>query len=79
MDKKEIASRIRDRYEEFVEADYTLNVGKIKEVIDSTVSDERLAEGRDRARRETWANPGEAASRTVDYMLEKLSEVKTPS
>ena len=33
MDKKEIASRIRDRYEEFVEADYTLNVGKIKEVM----------------------------------------------
>lgn len=53
--------------------------GKIKEVIDSTVNDEKLAEGRDRARRETWANPGEAASRTVDYMLEKLSEVKAPS
>lgn len=53
--------------------------GNIKEVIDSMTGDEKLAEGRDRARRETWANPGEAASRTVDYMLRKLSEVKAPS
>lgn len=53
--------------------------GNIKEVIDSTVNDEKLAEGRDRARRETWANPGEAASRTVDYMIQKLSEVTTPN
>ena len=31
MDKKEIARSITDRYETFVEAEYTLDVGKIKE------------------------------------------------
>lgn len=33
----------------------------IKEVIDHTVNDDRLARGRDKARQETWANPGEAS------------------
>ena len=47
----------------------------IKEVIDRTVNDERLAAGRDRARAETWANPGEAAVRTVDYMVKKAGEL----
>ena len=50
--------------------------GNIKEVIDKTVNDEKLAEGRDRARAETWANPGEAASRTVDYMVKKSEEIR---
>jgi len=40
----------------------------IREVIDRTVNDESLEKGRERARKETWANPGEAASRTVDYL-----------
>ncbi len=48
----------------------------IKEVIDRTVNDETLAKGRDKARQETWANPGEAAVRTVDYMIRKLEEIK---
>ncbi len=47
----------------------------IKEVIDRTVNDEKLAAGRDRARAETWANPGEAAMRTVDYMISKSEEL----
>ena len=47
----------------------------IKEVIDRTVNDEKLAEGRDRARQETWANPGEAAVRTVDFMIKKHEEI----
>ena len=45
----------------------------IKDVIDKTVNDERLAAGREKARRETWANPGEAAVRTVDYIMQKLT------
>ncbi|MCR5686434.1 MAG: CDP-glycerol glycerophosphotransferase family protein [Lachnospiraceae bacterium] len=48
---------------------------KIKDVIDSATGDERLAAGRDRARAETWANPGEAAVRTVDYLVGKYKEI----
>ncbi len=52
---------------------------KIKEVIDRTVNDENLAKGREKAREETWANPGEAATKTVDYMLRKYDEIKEAS
>ena len=53
----------------------------IREVIDRTVNDESLEKGRERARKETWANPGEAASRTVDYLTnsEIREEVQPPS
>ena len=34
MDKKEIIGKITDRYEAFVEADYTLDVGKIQKALD---------------------------------------------
>ncbi len=47
----------------------------IKEVIDRTVNDEKLAEGREKARAETWANPGQAAKLTVDYMIRKQEEI----
>ena len=50
--------------------------GNIKEVIDNTVNDEKLAAGRAKARSETWANPGEAAVRTVDYLVKKSTELK---
>ncbi|MBR4462466.1 MAG: serine acetyltransferase [Erysipelotrichaceae bacterium] len=33
MDKKELANQISERYEGFVETDYTLNVGNIKEAL----------------------------------------------
>ncbi len=49
----------------------------IKSVIDRAVNSDLLAAGRDRARSETWANPGEAAVRTVDYLLRKYEEVKS--
>ena len=49
----------------------------IKEVIDRTVNDETLAAGRDRARQETWANPGRAAELTVDYLVRKHVELNT--
>ena len=53
----------------------------IREVIDRTVNDESLEKGRERARKETWANPGEAASRTVDYLTNSgiREEVRQPS
>lgn len=53
----------------------------IREVIDRTVNDESLEKGRERARKETWANPGEAASRTVDYLTnsEIREGVRQPS
>ncbi|MCR5650008.1 MAG: CDP-glycerol glycerophosphotransferase family protein [Lachnospiraceae bacterium] len=47
----------------------------IKEVIDRTVNDETLAAGRDKARAETWSNPGEAAKLTVDYLVKKHDEL----
>ena len=49
--------------------------GRIKEVIDSAVNDEGLASGREKARRETWSNPGRAAELTVDYMMRKHEEI----
>ncbi len=49
--------------------------GNIKEVIDRTVNDEKLAKGRDKARSETWANPGKAAELTVDYMVKKHDQL----
>ena len=50
------------------------DLDNIKDVIDNAVNDENLAKGRDKARAETWANPGEAAGRTVDYMVAKFNE-----
>ncbi|MBQ7464356.1 MAG: CDP-glycerol glycerophosphotransferase family protein [Lachnospiraceae bacterium] len=47
----------------------------IKDVIDKAVGDESLAAGRDRARAETWANPGRAAELTVDYLVKKHGEL----
>ena len=47
----------------------------IKDVIDNAVNDTSLAVGRDKARAETWANPGEAAVRTVDYLVRKHEEL----
>lgn len=49
---------------------------RIREVIDDAVNNKGLAEGREKARGETWSNPGRAASLTVDYMIKKLEEIK---
>ena len=49
--------------------------GSMREVIDATIADESLREGRARARAQAWAHPGEAARRTVDYLLSKQVEV----
>lgn len=47
------------------------NLDSIQTVIDSCLHDDRYQQGRDRARRETWANIGEGAVRTVDYLVHR--------
>ena len=48
----------------------------IKEMIDSCLQEPKYQEGRDRARKETWENPGMAAVLTVDYLLKKYSSLQ---
>ncbi len=43
----------------------------LKELIDDCLENPRFQQGRDRVRSECWCHPGEAASRVVDYLLEK--------
>lgn len=47
---------------------------RIGALLDSCIGSREFAEGRERARRETWQHPGEAAALTVDYLEEKLAE-----
>ena len=49
---------------------------RMKELIDEVIDDEQYAKGREQARREAWMYPGESAKRTVDYMIQKLQELK---
>ena len=44
---------------------------RIGEVIEDCMRDTSFAAARKRAREETWAYPGEAAQRTVDYLTDK--------
>ena len=48
----------------------------LKEIIDKAIDNEQFAEGREQARKEAWMYPGEAAKRTVDYMVLKMKELK---
>lgn len=47
----------------------------MRELIDSCLSDSLYKQGRDRARKEGWAYPGEAAQRAADYLIEKKNEL----
>ena len=47
----------------------------MKEIIQKAVKDEGLSRGRDRARRESWANIGHSAALTADYMIEKYDSL----
>ncbi len=47
----------------------------MKQVIDSTVNDQSLEEGREKAREEAWAHIGESAVLTVDYLVNKHKEL----
>lgn len=48
---------------------------RMREVIDSVIADESLAEGREQVRREGWAHQGESVIRTVSYLVEKRAEL----
>ncbi|MBR6512484.1 MAG: CDP-glycerol glycerophosphotransferase family protein [Clostridia bacterium] len=48
----------------------------LKQVIDGCLTSETFAENREIARSETWANIGESAKLTVDYLLKKQAELK---
>ena len=50
------------------------NLPHLKELIDSCLQEPKYQEGRDRAREETWQNPGCAAELTVDYLLKKYNQ-----
>ena len=47
----------------------------LKEVIDQKLQSAALREGIDRARKESWANIGHSAERTVDYLIRKHDEI----
>lgn len=51
------------------------NMDDIGNVIDTCLNDNRFKEGRDRARAESWAYPGEGAVRTVDYLTAKHAQL----
>ena len=47
----------------------------MREVIERVMADEGLAAGREQARRDAWAYPGESVTRTVDYLVAKHAEL----
>ncbi len=51
--------------------------GDVKEMIDKSLTSERLEEGRKRARSEAWMNKGNCAESTVDYLIKKKNELVT--
>ena len=50
-------------------------IDDIKSVIDTCLTDPKFAAGRDKARSDAWAHPGEATKRTVDYLMAKYEEL----
>ena len=51
------------------------NAGNMKALIDECLTSREFAEGREQARKETWAHIGESISRTADYLLEKHKQI----
>lgn len=51
------------------------NMETIKELIDSCLEDPRYAQGRKEVRSETWAYPGEGATRAADYLMAKYASL----
>ena len=47
----------------------------MREVIERVMADENLAAGREQARKDVWAFPGESVVRTVDYLVAKHAEL----
>ena len=52
------------------------NVNKIKELIDTCIDDPSFTEGRLKARNDIWANIGESAKRSADFIIRKYEETK---
>lgn len=52
------------------------NIDKLKEVIDTCIEDNRYAEGRKQAVKDTWAYQGEGAKRAADFIVKKYSELQ---
>ncbi len=48
----------------------------IKDLIDECMNDPRYQAGREAARSETWEHMGQAAVRTVDYLMEKQKQLR---
>ena len=53
----------------------TDNMGKLKEMIDQCINEEKYAEGRKKAIDDTWAYQGEGAKRVVDFLVKKQAEL----
>lgn len=47
----------------------------LKELVNDTLSSAMVQDAIEQARKETWAHPGEAASRIADYMIGKRNEL----
>lgn len=52
-----------------------LEAGKVKEIIDECLTNNEYAENRAKARAEAWANIGESAKLTADYLIKKHEEL----
>ena len=52
-----------------------LEAGKVKEIIDECMTNNEYAENRAKARAEAWANIGESAKLTADYLIKKHEEL----
>lgn len=50
------------------------NIDNIKDVIDKCLEDPSFEEGRNKARSEAWANIGQGAARSVDFVMRKYKE-----
>ena len=51
------------------------NLGSIKKVIDTCMKDPKYQQGRDQVRKESWDHIGHSVEKTVDYMMEKYSQL----
>lgn len=52
------------------------NADSIGEIIDYCLHSEECREGREQARRETWANIGHSVERIVDYLIDKNNDIQ---
>jgi len=53
------------------------NIGSLKELIDTCIHDDRYAQGRDQARKESWEYEGTGAQRAADYLIAKQKELSS--